>query len=154
MLQLFLYFLCVCLFVYINCCFCSLISVLAVSNFKRPYLGQTLNGRAGSPFNFTWTFSGVAGIIDWGIKESGVNAFTRNGKILSLKTDGQQEFLNSRYDGRVTGYRMSGQVVFTFNTINRSDMNTYLCVLRAAGARDPDQYDHVHLIVEGNHGWV
>ena len=111
-------------------------------------------GRDGMPFNFTWTFSGAAGGIEWGIKESGVNAFTRNGKILSLKTDGQQEFLNSRYDGRVTGYRMSGQVVFTFNTINRSDMNTYLCVLRAAGARDPDQYDHVHLIVEGNHGWV
>ena len=151
---MFLYFLCVCLFVFINCCFCSLISVLAVPTFTGPYLGKTLNGRAGSPFNFTWTFSGDVGTIEWGIKESGLNDFTKNGKILSLKTGGQQQLLNSRYDGRVTGYRMSGQVVFTFNTVNRSDMKTYLCVLRAANPRHPDQYDHVHLFVEGNHGWV
>ena len=110
-------------------------------------------GRAGSLLSFTWTFSGFAGTIDWGIKESGLRTFTTGGRILSLKTNGQQDFLNSRYGGRVTGYRTSGRVVFTFNAVNRSDMNTYLCILRAASSRDSDQYDHVQLIVEGNHGW-
>ena len=110
-------------------------------------------GRDGLPFNFTWTFSGAAGTIEWGIKESDGDAFTNDGKILSLKKGGQQDFLNSRYDGRVTGYLMSGQVVFAFNAVSRNDVNTYLCILRAASARDSDQYDHIHLIVEGNHGW-
>ena len=110
-------------------------------------------GRDGLPFNFTWAFSGAAGAIEWGIKESDGDAFTKDGKILSLKGGGQQDFLNSRYDGRVTGYRMSGQVVFAFNAVSRNDVNTYLCILRAASARDSDQYDHIHLIVEGNHGW-
>ena len=110
-------------------------------------------GRDGMPFNFTWTFSGAAGGIEWGIKESGVNAFTKDGKILYLNRGGQQNFLNSRYDGRVTGYWMSGQVVFAFNTVSRNDVNTYLCILRAVSPRDPDQYDHIHLIVEGNHAW-
>ncbi|KAM7437881.1 39S ribosomal protein L41 [Porites harrisoni] len=105
-------------------------------------------GRAGSPLNFTWTFSGVADAVEWGIKESGVNAFTTDGKILTLSNDGSKTFHKSGYDGRVTGDRMPGQVVFAFNALNRNDINTYLCILRADSAKDSDQFDHVHLIVE------
>ena len=111
-------------------------------------------GRAGSPLNFTWTFSGVADAVEWGIKESGVNAFTTDGKILTLSNDGSKTFHKSGYDGRVTGDRMPGQVVFAFNALNRNDINTYLCILRADSAKDSDQFDHVHLIVEGNHGYL
>ena len=105
------------------------------------------------PFNFTWTFSGAALAIEWGIKKSGVDDFTSDGKILSLTNTGEQIFYKSGYDGRVTGNWMSGQVVFEFNAINRNDMNSYLCILRSNSVQDDDQYDGVHLIVEGNHGW-
>ena len=111
-------------------------------------------GRAGSPLNFTWTFSGAAAAVEWGIKESGVNAFTQDGKILTLSNDGSITFYKSGYDGRVTGYWMSGQVVFAFNALNRNDINTYLCILTAGSVQDSDQFDHVHLIVEGNHGYL
>ena len=109
-------------------------------------------GRDGLPFNFTWTFSGVAGSIEWGIKKSGVNVFTANGKILSLKNTGEKVFHKSGYDGRVTGNWMSGQLVIEFNAVNRNDTNSYLCILRADSVQDDDQFDGVHLIVEGNHG--
>ena len=105
------------------------------------------------PFNFTWTFSGVALAIEWGIKKSDVDDFTSDGKILSLKNTGEQIFHKSGYDGRVTAKWISGQVVFEFDAVNRNDMNSYLCILRAEGVHDSDQYDGVYLIVEGNHGW-
>ena len=105
------------------------------------------------PFNFTWTFSGAALAIEWGIKKSGVNDFTSDGKILSLKNTGEKIFHKSGYDGRVTGNWLSGQVVFEFNAIDRDDGNFYLCILRPDSVQDSDQYDGVHLIVEGNHGW-
>ena len=105
------------------------------------------------PFNFTWTFSGVAALIEWGIKERDVDAFTPNGKILSVSSDGTKKFHKSGYDGRLTGHWISGQVVFAFNAISRNDANTYLCVLRSSRPRDSDQKDHVHLVVEGNQGY-
>ena len=112
---------------------------------------QTLKGRDGFPFNFTWTFSGAASAAEWGIKESGVNDFTSGGKILTLKKTGEKTFHKSGYDGHVTGTWVSGQVVFAFNAVNRSDKNSYLCILRPDRVQDAAQYDGVHLIVEGNH---
>lgn len=103
------------------------------------------------PLNFTWTFSGSASVIEWGIKKTGVNVFTSNGKILSLKNTGEKIFHKSGYSGHVTGTWIPGQVVFAFNAVNRNDMKSYLCILRADSVRDDDQYDGVHLIVEGNH---
>ena len=136
-----------------NLTFFSLIPVLAVLQFTRAYFGQTLKGRDGLPFNFTWTFSGVADAAEWGIKESGVNAFTTDGKILSLKNTGQQTFHKSGYYGRVTGTWIPGQVLFAFNAVNRNDINTYLCILRADSVQNSDQFDLVHLTVEGNNGY-
>ena len=112
-----------------------------------------MTGRDGLPFNFTWTFSGAASAIEWGIKKRGVNDFTSDGKILSLKKTGEEIFHKSGYDGRVTGKWMPGQVVFKFNAVSRNDMNSYLCILRADSVQNSDQYDGVHLIVKGNHGW-
>ena len=108
-------------------------------------------GRDGLPFNFTWTFSGAVYAVEWGIKKSGVNDFTFDGKILSLKITGEKIFHKSGYSGHVTGTWISGQVVFAFNAVNRNDMNSYLCILRADSVQDSDQYDGVHLTVEGNH---
>ena len=88
-----------------------------------------------------------------GIKGSGANVFTPDGKILSVSSDGTETFHKSGYDGRLTGYWISGQVVFAFNAININDANTYLCILRADTAQDSDQNDHVRLVVEGNHGY-
>ena len=105
------------------------------------------------PFNFTWTFSGAASAVEWGIKKSDGDAFTPGGKILSLSSGGTKTFHKSGYDGRLTGHWISGQVVFAFNAVNRNDANTYLCILRSSRPQDSDQYDHVRLVVEGNHGY-
>lgn len=105
------------------------------------------------PFNFTWTFSGVASAIEWGIKKSDTDFFTSNGKILSLRSDGTKIFHKSGYDGRLTGHWISGQVVFAFNAVNRNDANTYLCILRSSTPMDSDQNDHVRLVVEGKLGY-
>ena len=106
------------------------------------------------PFNFTWTFSGVAISVEWGIKKSDGDAFTPDGKILSLSSDGTKTFHKSGYDGRLTGHWISGQVVFAFHAVNKNDANTYLCILRSSRPQDSDQNDHVRLVVEGNHGYM
>ena len=103
------------------------------------------------PFNFTWTFSGVASTVEWGIKKSGVNDFTSDGKILSLKNTGEKIFHKSEYYGHVKGTWISGQVVFAFKAVNRNDLNSYLCILRPDSVQDAAQYDGVHLIFQGNH---
>ena len=71
---------------------------------------------------------------------------------MSIK-NGVQNLNNQEYDGRVNGSRsgnsQSGQVVFTLTAINRNDMKSYRCILRA-GFGESDQVDDVQLNVEGN----
>ena len=130
-----------------------IISVLADSQFTKPYQGQTITTRVHSTVNFIWTFTGNPYEIDWGIKGAAVNDFEANGKILSLTGDGQT-FINRGYYGRVngswSGNSNSGQVVFTLTAINRNDMKSYRCILRA-GFGESDNIDDVQLIVEGNY---
>ncbi|CAH3023855.1 unnamed protein product, partial [Porites evermanni] len=120
--------------------------------FTKSYQGRTIKSKVGLSVNFTWTFSGDVGAVDWGIKRAGVtNDFESNGKILSLNKNGAQTFLNPGYVSRVTGSRSgnlkSGEVFFSLNAISKQDANHYLCILRA-GFGLSDQYDDVQLIVE------
>ena len=57
------------------------------------------------------------------------------------------------YNGRVNGSGnvTSGLAIFTLSSIKTSDERFYGCVIRRNDAFDNEQFDAVHLIVEGGY---
>ena len=137
--------------IFFNCWCLTCISLSAALRFTKAYRGNTIKTRVHSTVNFTWTFTGEPGEIDWGIKGTAENDFEASQPILSLK-NGVQNLKDQEYDGRVNGSQsgnsQSGQVVFTLTAINRNDNKSYRCILRA-GFGGSDQVDDVQLNVEG-----
>ena len=108
----------------------------------------------GTSVNFTWSFSGDVDSVSWGLKHAGINSIQNNGVLVFMDKSGSVSVtIPPSYNGRVNGSGnvTSGLTIFTLSPIKMSDERFYGCVIRPHYAFDNEQFDAVHLVVEGGY---
>ena len=100
--------------------------------FVSIYGGKTVTGLVGSSVNFTWSFSGNAKTVTWGLKDPSSPSIPSDKRLVSLSKSGQVSLtVPQSYFGRVSGSRSgdssSGQAIFTLSNIRKSDATVYGC---------------------------
>ncbi len=121
-------------------------------DFTSKYYGKTVTGLVGSSVNFTWSFTGDANRVYWGLKRDGDDGFENNGRLVYLDDRGSVLVTAPlEYDGRVSGSGdvSSGQVIFTLSSIRKSDQRFYGCMLYPNHPFYRRVFDSVYLAVEG-----
>ncbi|KAL9964204.1 hypothetical protein ACROYT_G027807 [Oculina patagonica] len=141
-----------------NCLYCCVLLALLFlprvacqTGFISKYDGKTVTGSVGSSVNFTWSFSGDADKVDWGLKKDGVNSFENSGKLISLSKYGPVSVTApSAYIGRVSGNGdvSSGYVIFTLSSIRKSDERHYGCRIIPTDSFDTSKFDSVYFAVK------
>ena len=108
----------------------------------------------GTSVNFTWSFSGDVQSVSWGLKHARINIIQNNGVLVFMDKSGSVSVtIPLAYNGRVSGSGnvTSGLAIFTLSSIKKSDDRFYGCVIRPSDAFDYEQFDAVHLVVEGEY---
>ena len=116
-----------------------------------------MKGSVGSFVNFTWSFTGNVGRINWGLKQAGANLIDFGNILVTIAKDGtsSSSLAPAAYSGRVSGSRSgdssSGQVIFTLSQMTLNDGNLdYGCKVEALNDPfDLGDFDYLHLDVEG-----
>lgn len=103
--------------------------------------------------NFTWTFSGDVGSVEWGLQED--DFMWLGTRLVTINRLGSVLITSSAaYRGRVSGSGgpLSGQAVFTLTSITRNDEGFYGCKINAFNDPfDVPNYDSVPLAVQGTY---
>ena len=110
---------------------------------------------SGSSVNFTWSFSGDALSIIWGLPKGG--AIDENGKLVNIDSNGNLVPVSvpQAYVGRVHGVRINGSSggtslnVFTLSSVTKDDERSYACIVAPKNVLYPAVFNSVHLAVEG-----
>ena len=66
---------------------------------KVRYRGKTVTGLVGSSVNFTWSFSGIAKIVTWGLKDPNSPAIPYDKRLVALSKSGQVDRAQKRLIG-------------------------------------------------------
>ena len=87
-----------------------------------------MTGLIGSSVNFTWSFYGDVGTVNWGLPNAAVNSIKTI--LVSITKAGKVAANNGRVSGSRTGDSSSGQVIFTLSNIRQDDERLYLCQIK------------------------
>lgn len=128
--------------------------------FISPYRGKNITAFVGGSVQFTWSYSVGANLIKsitCGLKQDITEAIHPSGILVSVNTKtGQGQVPNNlpgRYIGRVSWTfsddQSSGQLNFTLAPLENDDDRFYCCVLDPVSSFEPQVFDYVYLVVQG-----
>lgn len=102
--------------------------VASDTHFTSRYREKTVTGLGGSSVNFTWSFSGDVGSIEWGFKQADSKdldpllvTVLRLGSVLLSPSAKYRDRVNGR------GSTSSGLAIFNLRSIRKEDDGFYRC---------------------------